>query len=442
VPTKTLRDSIVASLERRVKSNNNPWGDWSAVSSCNKSDADTTIVTGNNLQGWRKILRDGANATTTMNVEGYDSSAPRGFYAYGIRQHKVDSSLKQEVEFRGVAAVYPLIPTDLNSVQVSSVEDRVRTTFIAKAIKAQQSLQGLTTLGELGKTLRGIRHPLEKMKGEFHRYLRDVEKRSRDLRRFTRIHLRRRGQRRDAQPIRAVDNRVDKMVASVWLEYAFGWKPLIADIDGAAKGLAQYLYGRQPSVRVNAKAENGITSNRFSHTITVSPCVITRIYVQRSVYSARLYGAVVCQANADGAQVRQDFGLGLRDFVPTLWELLPYSFLIDYFTNMGEIIQAAAFNTSSVAWSAYGNMRRVTLEGNADVSYVEPDPASWKGEAWGVGQRPFRVSYFTKHRSASPSLGIPAFSFEIPGFGPKWANITALVAGGRRTSNQIYHYLR
>jgi hypothetical protein len=45
------------------------------------------------------------------------------------------------------------------------------------------------------------------------------------------------------------------------------------------------------------------------------------------------------------------FGFTPSEFVPTAWELLPYSFLVDYFTNIGDILSSSVTSTARLAWS-------------------------------------------------------------------------------------------
>lgn len=118
-----------------------------------------------------------------------------------------------------------------------------------------------------------------------------------------------------------------------------------------------------------------------------------------------------------------EFGATFPDFIPAAWELMPWSFLIDYFSNVGQIINSAA--TASVVNFVYcAKTARVVVETD-----VETGPA---------GVTPYYVSHYTPGRARwmskainRTSVGsIPLPSLQLSGdlsSGQK-LNIAALVA--------------
>lgn len=56
--------------------------------------------------------------------------------------------------------------------------------------------------------------------------------------------------------------------------------------------------------------------------------------------------------------------------MPTVWELIPYSFLIDYFTNVGDVLQALSTDTSGV----HGLWKTEIWESKRDINII-PDIA-------------------------------------------------------------------
>jgi hypothetical protein len=61
-------------------------------------------------------------------------------------------------------------------------------------------------------------------------------------------------------------------------------------------------------------------------------------------------------------------GFDLRSFVPTVWELVPYSFIVDYFSNVGDCLMALGVDTSGVT-----GLWRTEITESTHESRVVPD---------------------------------------------------------------------
>jgi hypothetical protein len=151
--------------------------------------------------------------------------------------------------------------------------------------------------------------------------------------------------------------------------------------------------------------------------------------------SVLVYGAVRLKMGELPYQWAEEFGFEPKDFAPAIWEGIPYSFLVDYFTNVGEIVNALSFPQSDVAWVARtfhndsirdGTRARVVMVGAAETPFVKREllrfvpPTAYWSRAYVD-----RISYHA-------SLPLPSFQLEIPGSKNwrKWLNMAAL-AGSR-----------
>jgi hypothetical protein len=123
------------------------------------------------------------------------------------------------------------------------------------------------------------------------------------------------------------------------------------------------------------------------------------------------------------------FGFSPEQFLPTAWELLPYSFLIDYFTNIGDIIYGWSTLTADLAWCNRTSRKwfERTVICNSDLSFAKtliPDMTVVTGTP--------SKSVVTKtsvSRAEYNGTLIPDFTFELPSFGSlRWLNIAALIA--------------
>lgn len=131
-----------------------------------------------------------------------------------------------------------------------------------------------------------------------------------------------------------------KHVADNFLALHFGWEPLAKDIYGAVQACIQPP--RLPRRALVGKATGSInSSNRFIDSgYTTSTTTSTVFHVK--------CGCVVTLTSENLALASQ---LGLVNPVGVLWEVTPWSFVVDWFANVGQVIASATdfvgFNVSN-----------------------------------------------------------------------------------------------
>lgn len=113
----------------------------------------------------------------------------------------------------------------------------------------------------------------------------------------------------------------------VWLEYSYGWKPLVEDIYSAVNVLQLPL----PSGLVRGKAQGDTTftvkSSFTGQTITTIHSWKLRRLLQMRI---SLGNYVAWQANE----------LGLTNPLAIAWEVIPFSFAVDWFLPIGKYLQS------------------------------------------------------------------------------------------------------
>ena len=152
---------------------------------------------------------------------------------------------------------------------------------------------------------------------------------------------------------------------SAWLAQRYGWMPFIRDIKSIINLVRSMTTARASRHKGHAR---GQTSHSVSRIVEDSECAYWRnqTIVSDSVEVA-LSGCVVADIAVPTLTINP---------IQTGWELIPFSFVIDWFVNVGKTITAlSVLNSSTNIVSACGY--RLTLERFMErKSY--PHPPYWK----------------------------------------------------------------
>jgi len=107
--------------------------------------------------------------------------------------------------------------------------------------------------------------------------------------------------------------------------------------------------------------------------------------------------------------------------------LIPYSFLVDYFSNAGDIVYALSNPASSLAWCEKGTLEEASCEVSVQGCRL---PVLQTGERYfGGGMNNAASGSASKryvHRGPYNGSLMPSLQLQLPGFGLKWLNMAAL----------------
>lgn len=182
-----------------------------------------------------------------------------------------------------------------------------------------------------------------------------------------------------------------KQYGDAWLEYHFGWSPLIKDIYSSIKTLTTDFTPRK--VVAFGKAEERVV-DFIGQWI---PNYVTNLWewhvstFSRSTNYSEKLGTTIVVSNSDANLAEQ---MGLTNPISVAWDLVPFSFLVDWLSNAGDVVSACM--------------------GVTGVSFINPCTVQV--------QRTVRSdSYFDGHVLATSfycirSRGIdnPSFEFQLP----------------------------
>lgn len=130
--------------------------------------------------------------------------------------------------------------------------------------------------------------------------------------------------------------------SDLWLAYNFGLRPMIADTKAAAEAVAFAIYGTEHNYRISAKAEKSwhsstLRSNSGHGWLAYYDQVISRKHSLRYRYTYGFSHLVESYVMYDRLSDR--LGVTWGNFIPAIWELIPYSWMIDYFGTIGDVLE-------------------------------------------------------------------------------------------------------
>jgi len=260
------------------------------------------------------------------------------------------------------------------------------------------------------------------------------------------------------------DEQFARIAADTWLEVSFGLIPLFSDAVAVAEAFGRFEYELAESPRLRermrtrafdvARLNSGVmdfSSQPFGY---IGYAVVRETQtIAKCQYTVGLEGDVRA-AFGSNERLKQLLGLEPRNLPLAAWEAVPWSWLVDYFTNVQQILQAGATITSRVKWIVLSQTIQTAATYRAKVlrlgtgtyfpmgfktnkveskkvGFGSPQ-ADWdqalKGKYPPLDTGDFRLIRTTFNRTLPASLGVPPMYFKTP-FGDlkKVANLGALV---------------
>jgi hypothetical protein len=133
-------------------------------------------------------------------------------------------------------------------------------------------------------------------------------------------------------------------------------------------------------------------------------------------------------------------GFDPSSFLPTVWELIPYSFLIDYFTNIGDVIEGWSQLGINLAWCNRTTKKSLVVKSSSfSNKLISKQLTGLNYEAVSFEPSLGVVEKSVVSRAQFNGVRNPGLIFRMPSFGSqKWLNIAALVYGRNNDRNWSY----
>lgn len=378
----------------------------------------TNQLDGFKQPGWKALVAQGSDATTAMTASNTTVDAKSFTISVKQRPKAYPATFWEEFTWEGDSLLVTAI-TSIASQQ--DVRDRVRnralSLFLKRAKEVRSSVEGGQNLGEWKQILKAITNPLGAMRTFVFDHVAVSKKRYRRT-------LRRSGPKAAA-----------KLLSDTYLEFVFGWNPLSKDV-GAAIGALQNRYNRPEQTIVSGSAtENYSASNVVQAITSYWSLQIVRDVQTYGTYGVRYRGSIRTGAVDGVMRMHQVLGLAPERFLPTIWELIPYSFVVDYFANIGAIVESFAFQRSNLAWG-HETIRTETTANHGSLRHYWQLPNDWATrELLGLNVQGGSAVWVRKTVQRNPISSvslIPTLEFTFPIRVRPWLNIAALLGQALR----------
>jgi hypothetical protein len=358
---------------------------------------------------WKSEIANAQSATTTASGKSIEYSV--GFITgekrivnAGVNPDTISTEMwgNPKISLPSGGNVSPSDATEANNRAISK--------FLDKLDSAQSAVEAGQDFGELKETLHGVTNPLSSLRGKLVKYFDSLTKAKSRYRTKTDLH---------------------KVLADTYLEFTFGWIPLAKDVGDAIVGLqnADRHFSLIPLQAKGKVAYGGSYTPRG--TISSDPFGLMDHYQSArnsSSYKVRYKGMYKHERDGNPPSTSEILQLDLPHFIPTAWDLLPYSFVVDYFTNVGDVVRAYSARKTSLAW-CLKTTRQINTAEYYDEIVPRPLSAGQKLLSWRADGCHSRVEVVSFTRAAfDPNSLIPVLRFEIP-HGKPWVNIAALLLG-------------
>jgi hypothetical protein len=357
------------------------------------------------VENWRDRMSRGVNATGEMSASGTSVDFAPMFaeveYQKGGDPDSVRISTRAGVQSTG--ASIPLY-NDL----LGLARNRAKMRLYQKAISQQRKLQGGVLIGEIRELMAMLRNPARALRASLDAYHNSLR----------------------SKKGRVAKKDKQKVLTDTYLEYAFGWLPLLNDTRDAAEALAanyEKLKREVNTFTVSQTETQAEVLQPFIVTLGAHRWSVTKSYKRLDI--CKLLGSMASVAPSPMLRTTRELGFSPYDFVPTVYNLVPWSFVLDYFSNTGEVLDAWAARDIKFEWAQMTSITRnqgdrrcadlteewLVSQGHVPLASLF-SPGKYKVDSWAISRERMGVTDL-----------LPDFQWEIPGIRQNF-NLLALAS--------------
>lgn len=207
-----------------------------------------------------------------------------------------------------------------------------------------------------------------------------------------------------------------------WLEYRYGWMPLIYDMEDAVKALSM--------------AENKMARGRATYSETGS---VTEVWTASSTATRSDWSEVLTFERVHRGWAAAEFDIMSSRFgldpIRTAWELVPFSFVMDWFVQVGDFIEATSpFGAGRTLGSCYSCKTTMRRELYRRMQALDSSASTGHGDS---GSQLVQVETLTEY------VRVP-MGASLPGWNPRltWQRTVDAAALSRGLTRDVFRRLR
>lgn len=418
------------------------------------------VMTGWRLPNWKQLVASGVQATTPFT--GMKQSC---------KQHKADAfcitdygwgPLPKAPHFVTLSEhvtgnrVYPFNALAGSKPDSSRADQQALSRLYAALRQQRTQMRAGITAGEFGESVRGLGETASSLARMFGAHLRQQQKLVRKY--IGSFVIGPDGSPlRDNKAVRALKRdptrwqRIHQELRDGWLNFSLGVRPVVADVKDLAETIARWNLDFEVNhsmIRGYGKQSNSL--GNMSGPYSDPP--FDAVYSQKDwtevevIYRAKLHPDWDAAPIGSAHRLYQLLGAyDLENWIPTIWNLLPKSFVIDYVTNVADVVTAMVTDTSRVAWvckttrwTTYRDYRvhvpykRTYLGIVGGTGSIHPLLHSFRSQSGTLGGYTLATAFV--ERVGQAGFALPELTFNFPSAeGLAIPNLLALFFGGKPT---------
>lgn len=210
-----------------------------------------------------------------------------------------------------------------------------------------------------------------------------------------------------------------KTLEDSWLKYRYGWRTLYFDMVDIANALANLESER---TRFSEKAGASSTTSSVSTVSFGTPGVsdLSMAFAITETKKVSLRGAVTADISPPNFRFNP---------AVTAWELMRFSFIIDWFINVGLWLEAMSFLTFATKYAASGGVK-IDITRSCDVTSFVLGAGQTGSGTMGSDMT---ASYWIRIPGSVPTIPLINVRVDTPKFIDLWALVS------RRGGNSLLH---
>jgi hypothetical protein len=186
---------------------------------------------------------------------------------------------------------------------------------------------------------------------------------------------------------------ITKTASDLWLQWQYGWKPLCSDLYG----MHQDLVNKAPIKPVIRAKRKVVTVDNID------------VRDDNHIYRGKRTATHICElrATVSSRLAFDSAGYGLTNPLSLGWEIVPFSFVVDWFLPIGSTLQALTATSGLTFISGYSGVINSgtcrTVKNNNPVGHVTHNWYEYHRNAYGDFPRP--MPYAKRHPLTPTKMG-------------------------------------